>query len=121
MTDIFDTKIICKKCNKEMQPMIIHKAGIDLRSVECPACEDKIVHPQDLNLLQQFNILKGKTFVVKLRMVGNSHAISIPKEIIDFVNYQQRKMSHMKKQMDEMVRLCFEDFDTLKVRFGDEE
>lgn len=121
MTDIFDTKIVCKKCDKEMQPTVIHRAGMDLRAVECQHCGDKIIHPQDLNALQQFNTLRGKTFVVKLRMVGNSHAISIPKEIIDFVNDQQRKMNTMKRQMDEMVRLCFEDFDTLRVRFGDEE
>ncbi len=95
--------------------------GLDLRAVECPECGDKIIHPQDLNSLQQFNTLRGKTFVVKLRMVGNSHAISIPKEIIDFMNEQQSKVSHMKKEMDEMVRLCFEDFDTLRVRFRDEE
>ena len=121
MTDIFDTKIVCRKCSKEMNPTMVHRMGLDLRAVECPECGDKIIHPQDLNSLQQFNTLRGKTFVVKLRMVGNSHAISIPKEIIDFMNEQQSKVSHMKKEMDEMVRLCFEDFDTLRVRFRDEE
>lgn len=120
MTDVFDTKIVCRKCNHEMQPATIHKNGIELRAVECSNCGDKIIHPQDLNSLEHFNDLKGKTFVVKLRMVGNSHAISIPKEIIDFVNEQQRRVHNMRRQMDEMVRLCFEDFDTLKVRFGDE-
>jgi len=50
-------------------------------------------------------------------MVGNSHAISIPKEILDFVNEKHRQA---RRQMDEMVRLCFEDFDTLSVRFGNE-
>jgi hypothetical protein len=84
----------------------------------CPHCHDKIVHPADLNSAQHFDDLKGKTFHVKLRMVGNSHAISIPKEIVDFINQTH---NHVRREMDEMVRLCFEDFDKLSVRFGEEE
>ena len=117
MTDIFDAKIMCKNCNVQMIPMIVEKQGFQLRAVQCPNCEDKIIHPADLNGFEQYHDLKGKTFNVKLRMVGNSHAISIPKEIIDFMNDQHRTM---RKQMDDMVRLCFEDFDRLSVRFSDE-
>jgi len=62
--------------------------------------------------------IKGKTYTVKLRMVGNSHAISIPKEILNFMNEQHRNMS---RQMDDMVKLCFEDFDRLSLQFGDED
>ena len=51
-------------------------------------------------------------------MVGNSHAISIPKEIVEFINDQHK---FMKRKMDDMVRLCFEDFDTLKLMFGDDD
>lgn len=118
MTDIFDAKILCKHCNIEMQPIIINREGLELRAVSCTKCKDKIIHPADLNGLQHFNNLKGKNFYVKLRMVGNSHAISIPKEIIDFMNERHRQIS---KDMDDMVRLCFEDFDRLTVRFDDEE
>jgi len=118
MTDIFDAKIMCKKCDKEMKSIIFHKNGLDLRAMECEKCRDKIIHPADLNGLEQFKDLRGRTFTVKLRMVGNSHAISIPKEIVEFINDQHK---FMKRKMDDMVRLCFEDFDTLKVMFGDEE
>jgi len=121
MTDIFDTKIMCRRCNLEMRPRKINKEGVEVRAVVCENCGDKIIHPQDLNSLNQFHNLKDKTFTVKLRMVGNSHAISIPKEIVDFMNEQNRRFNNMKKEMDDMVRLCFEDFDTLKVRFGDED
>ena len=117
MTDIFDTTIMCKRCHREMEHAIVHREGFELRAVQCPECKDKVVHPADLNSLDQFSELRGKTFVVKLRMVGNNHAISIPKEIVNFVNEQHR---HMKKHMDDMVRLCFEDFGTLSVRFGQE-
>lgn len=118
MTDIFDAVILCKKCNRQMEPIIVEKEGLELRAVHCPECSDRIIHPADLNGLEHFNNLRGKTFSVKLRMVGNSHAVSIPKEIINFMNEQHRVA---KKQMDEMVRLCFEDFDRLSLRFGDED
>lgn len=117
MTDIFDAKISCKKCGVQMHPTIVEKQGFEIRAVECPDCHDKILHPADMNGFEQFHDLKGKTFSVKLRVVGNSHAISIPKEIIDFMNEQHKAM---RSHMDDMVKLCFEDFDKLSVRFNDE-
>ena len=69
-----------------------------------------------MNSLEQFEGLKGKVFNVKLRMVGNSHAISIPKEIVNFINDFDKEM---KRDMDDMVRLCFEDFGKLSVRFDE--
>ena len=121
MTDIFDTTILCKKCNKPMEQTIIEKNGCELRAVVCGQCKDKIIHPADANALTQFNDLKGKTFSVKLRMVGNSHAISIPKEIVEFMNDMHNVHNRHKHQMDDMVRLCFEDMRRLSLRFGDEE
>jgi hypothetical protein len=53
-----------------------------------------------------------------LRVVGNSHAVSIPKEIVDFINDMHRGMS---RQMDDMVKLCFEDFGKLSLSFIDQE
>jgi DNA-directed RNA polymerase subunit RPC12/RpoP len=110
MTDIFDTTILCKKCGEEMEQTIVSKSGFDLRAIECPKCKDKIIHPEDKLHLEQYNNLKGKTYQVKLRMVGNSHAISIPKEIVSFFQQQE-------KIMDDMVRLCFEDMRNLRIQF----
>jgi hypothetical protein len=118
MTDIFDATILCKKCNVKMEQGILHKQGYDLRAVKCVKCNDKIIHPADLNEADKFKDLKNRNFSVKLRMVGNSHAISIPKEIVDFMNHQHRTM---KKEMDDMVRLVFDDAETLRVRFGEED
>jgi len=121
MTDIFDAKIMCKNCNSEMKQTIVKKNGLELRAVECAKCGDKIIHPADLNGMEKFKDLKGKTFSVKLRMVGNSHAISIPKEIIDFMNEMNRMHNETRKHMDDTVRLCFEDFRKLSLQFGDED
>jgi len=118
MTDIFDAKILCNKCNISMKRMIVNREGVGLRAIECPSCKDKIIHPEDKHNFDHFHDLKGKTFHVKLRMVGNSHAISIPKEIVDFMDEMHRGM---KREMDDMVRLCFEDFGRLSLNFGNEE
>ena len=116
--DLFDAKLICKKCGLEMKPVVVNRKGLNLRAMECSGCKDKIVHPSDLHAFEHYNDLKGKIFNVKLRMVGNSHAISIPKEIVDFFNETSGEMN---KHFDNMVRLCFEDFGRLSVRFGEEE
>ena len=46
-----------------------------------------------------------------MRFVGNSYAVSIPKEIVDFMNEQEKVMDHM-------VRLCFEEFGRISLNFG---
>tara|TARA_Y100000310_G_scaffold344303_1_gene456304 strand:+ start:4668 stop:5084 length:417 start_codon:yes stop_codon:yes gene_type:complete len=117
MVDIFDAKILCKNCNCEMKKVIVNKKGFGLRAVQCGKCNDLIVHPSDVNAMDHFKDLKGRTYRVKLRMVGNSHAISIPKEIVNFINEMN---GQVRKDMDDMVKLCFEDFGKLSVRFGDD-
>ncbi|MSS74485.1 hypothetical protein EXS72_02485 [Candidatus Pacearchaeota archaeon] len=114
MSDIFNETIFCKECNSEMKQVIVNKQGFELRAVQCLKCKKQIVHPADINGLEDFKNLKGKTYNVKLRMVGNSHAVSIPKEIVEF-------MRHQEKMMDDMVRLCFEDMHSLSLKFGKEE
>jgi hypothetical protein len=55
--------------------------------------------------------LRKKEFNVKMRFVGNSYAVSIPREIVDFMKEQE-------KIMDEMVRLSFEEFGRISLVFG---
>jgi len=117
MIDIFDAQINCKRCGVEMQPTVVVRGGFELRAVKCSGCKDVIIHPIDLNGLEHYNNLKGKTFSVKLRVVGNSHAISIPKEIVDFMREIHGQMNY---HMDDMVKLCFEDFGKLSVNFMNE-
>ena len=112
MTDIFDNKILCKKCNKEMSKSRTVKNGFSMRTVRCGKCNEEIIHPKDLADYEQFKELKGKDFRVKLRLVGNSYAVSIPKEIIEFIREQER-------MMDDMVRLCFNDARRLSLLFGE--
>ena len=112
MSDIFDNTILCGKCGKKMQKAQLVKNGFSFRMVICPneKCKEKIIHPTDEHEYNKFINLKNKEFRVKMRLVGNSYAVSIPKEIVSFMNEQA-------KVMNEMVRLCFEDFGRLSLNF----
>jgi hypothetical protein len=110
MGDIFDNTILCNKCNIEMNKVSIAKNGFLLRAVVCPKCNDKIIHPADEAEYDKFMNLKNKEFHVKMRLVGNSYAVSIPKEIVSFMESQ-------KNMMNEMVRLCFEDLGRVSLNF----
>ena len=110
MADIFDNIILCKQCEKKMKPLTIEKRGFKLRTVKCEKCHKQIIHPQDLKEYEDFQNLKKKQYKVKLRLVGNSYAVSIPREIVDFMNEQENKMK-------EMVNLCLEDLRRLSLRF----
>lgn len=94
-----------------MEKSQIEKKGFLLRAMVCHKCGEKIIHPVDEEKFLKFMNLKNKQFVVKMRLVGNSYAVSIPKEIVTF-------MQHQEKIMNNMVRLCFEDFGRLSLNFN---
>lgn len=108
--DIFDNPILCKKCNTKMKKAQLMKNGFVFRIMICPKCNEKIIHPVDEQEYNKFINLKNKEFKVKMRLVGNSYAVSIPKEIVAFMREQE-------KILDEMVKLCFEDFGKLSLSF----
>lgn len=110
MSDIFDNTILCKDCNKKMSPATANKNGFSFRVVRCEVCKNQIVHPKDLKDYEDFQNLRKKDFKVKLRYIGNSYAISIPREIIDYMGEQE-------KQMDNNVKLCMEEVGRLSLYF----
>lgn len=95
-----------------MQKAKIARNGFLFRAVICPKCGEKIIHPADEAEYNKFVDLKNKEFHVKMRLVGNSYAVSIPKEIVSFMREQE-------KIMNDMVRLCFEDIGKLSLDFTD--
>jgi predicted amidophosphoribosyltransferase len=113
MKDIFDNKILCSNCDKEMEKKKFAKGGFVFRAVVCPKCGEKVLHPEDKQEYKKYQDLKNKEFRVKMRLVGNSYAVSIPKEIVSFMEEQERVLDHM-------VKLCFEDMGKLSLNFGDE-
>jgi hypothetical protein len=113
MSDIFDNTILCKNCNIKMTPVNMEKNGFVIRTIQCEKCGDRIVHPKDEDEYKRFSELRSRQFHVKMRIVGNSYAVSIPKEIVDFIKDQERIM-------DDMVRLAFNDARKLSLFFGEE-
>ncbi len=111
-SDIFDNKILCGKCNSKMEKGQMVKNGFVFRVMVCPKCGNKLIHPIDEQEYNKFIKLKNKEFRVKMRLVGNSYAVSIPKEIVSFMREQE-------KIMNDMVKLCFEDFGRLSLNFGE--
>ena len=109
--DLFKHRILCSKCDKEMKDSQMLKNGLVLRTKICPKCNDKIIHPSDEHDYNRFINLKNKEYKVKMRLVGNSYAVSIPKEVVAFIREQE-------SFFNDVVRLCFEDMNRLSLNFG---
>lgn len=93
-----------------MQKAMVVRNGFKLRALVCPEGHDKIIHPQDEEEYRKFNELRQKEFKVKMRIIGNSYAVSIPKQIVSFMQDQE-------KLMDDMVKLCFEESGKVSLTF----
>ena len=111
MADIFDNQILCKKCNRVMKPVLLSKNGFNLRALKCEKCSEAIIHPVDKQEYENFMKLKNKDFEVKMRMVGNSYAVSIPREIVDFMREQENMVNNM-------VKLSFQEAGRLSLMFN---
>ena len=114
MSDLFEHTILCRKCQARMKKGEVIRNGFRMRMLFCPNGHDKVVHPQDKEEYKKFRELRQKEFKVKMRIVGNSYAVSIPKEIVSFIHEKE-------KMMNDMVRLCFEDAKKLSLNFGEED
>ena len=110
MNDLFDTTIHCDNCNKQTTKSSIEKEGFEIRIAKCPNCSKVWHHPNDLQKYNDFNKIRNKDFAVKLRLVGNSYAVSIPKEIID-------SESDIQRQINKMIHLSLEEPRKISIYF----
>ncbi|MBS3171621.1 hypothetical protein J4449_03350 [Candidatus Woesearchaeota archaeon] len=111
MTDIYNTTILCEDCNRKTTKGFITKNGYKIRTWECDSCHKRWFHPLDLQEYNNFEKIKHKEFKVKLRFVGNSYAVSIPREIIDF----QEEIS---KEIDKILYMSLEEPEKLSIFFS---
>ncbi len=121
MTDIFDETIMCSKCSKKMDKVTVVRNGFSLRALECKKCGKYIYHPNDIEEYKKFQELRQRPFAVKLRMVGNSYTVSIPREIIDFQEQMFHEMEKQIERMTQMVRIGLEEPGRLSLTFKEEE
>jgi hypothetical protein len=127
MMDIFEENIFCSKCGKKMKQVSIVKNGFKIRAMECSKCGKHIYHPADIQEFKRFSHLKRRPFSVKLRMVGHSYVVSIPREIINFQEHAHREMRDVQKEMakhfehmNKMVDMWLEEPDKLTLSFEKE-
>ncbi len=111
MNDIYNTTVLCENCNKKTTKGIIIKEGFKLRTWECSTCGKRWYHPLDLQEYNNFEKLKNKEFKVKLRFIGNSYAVSIPKEIINF-------QEEITKEIDKIIYMSLEEPEKLSIFFS---
>lgn len=94
-----------------MKSILISKNGFNLRAVKCEKCGELIIHPADKQEYEEFVRLKNKEYEVKMRMVGNSYAVSIPREIVSFMQDQDNMVNNM-------VKLCFSEPGKISMLFN---
>ena len=126
--DLFENIVLCKNCGKKMKPAYLVKEGFRIRALKCPSCSNQILHPQDVEEYKKFSSLRNRQFQVKLRLVGNSYTVSIPREIVNFMNEEEqdnnihKKMQdHVHKQiqvMEQMVTLAMEEANKIGLSFN---
>jgi ribosomal protein L37AE/L43A len=121
MKDLAESSIFCEKCNRKAQKGEILREGFRIRIWQCPDCREVWYHPLDLNEYEQFKKLRNRQFQVKLRMVGNSWAVSIPREIIEFQQDMENEMKKHMEHMSRIVRLCMEEPGKLSLFFNEKE
>lgn len=111
MEDLFNKKILCDECERVMKPSLISKNGFNLRVLKCDKCNEIIVHPTDEKEYEEFIRLKNKEYEMKMRRVGNSYTVSIPMEIVSFMQDQD-------SMIDNMVRMCFQEPGKISMKFN---
>lgn len=128
--DLFDNVVLCKNCGKKMKPATAIKEGFKMRALKCPSCSNLIIHPIDAEEFNKFKQLRGRQFQVKMRVVGNSYTVSIPREIVNFLkeeeterpeNIHEKMREHMvrqMKQMEQMVTLAMEESNKIGLMFN---
>ena len=134
--DLFENTVLCKNCGKKMKLVVLDKDGFRIRALRCPSCSNQILHPSDVEEYKKFKELRGRHFQVKLRLVGNSYTVSIPREIVNFMREENEEeepkredihskmRDHMARQMQEMqqfVTLAMEEANKLSLMFTDNE
>jgi hypothetical protein len=111
-----------------MKKIAVERNGFKLRALECPECGQRTYHPADIEELNKFNQLKNQNFKVKLRQVGNSYAVSIPHEIVDFLRAaaeegneknERNEFQNLHEKMERMVTLAMEQVNKLSLSFSE--
>ncbi len=76
---IYQDELKCE-CSETMKPKLFNVEGIPVRGWECRKCK-RIEYSDDINLVLTIKKYKKQGASLKLREVGDTVVITIPKEI----------------------------------------
>jgi len=107
MKDIYGATVLCDSCGGKTQKSYVTKNSFDIRTWHCLRCQKQWYHPLDMRAYNEYMNLKKKEFEVKLRSVGNSYIVSIPKEIVRFQEISTTKVVHLSLEDPGKVILTF--------------
>ncbi len=113
MKTISNARVLCPECDKETIKRFEIRQGFKLNFFECPICSERFYDSSEIKEFGEFKKLRARRFDVKLRMVGNSFSVTIPREIIEF----EEKFAQMEKEMDNMMRLSLDEPGKIRLRF----
>ena len=111
MRSINEASILCNTCNKKTVKTVLLKNNFQLRTWKCKSCNEQWIHPLDEEAYNRFLNMQNKQYSVKLRLVGNSYTVSIPKEIIDF-------QENIFEEMDNLIKMSLESPEKLSLFFS---
>jgi len=76
---IYEDELECE-CGGTMVPKLFNVEGFDVRGWQCKKC-DRIDYSDDMNVVLTIKKFKKRGAILKLRKVGDTVVITIPKEI----------------------------------------
>ncbi|MBI2971559.1 MAG: AbrB/MazE/SpoVT family DNA-binding domain-containing protein [Candidatus Aenigmarchaeota archaeon] len=76
---IYEDELECE-CGGAMKPKLFNVEGFDVRGWQCLKCH-RIDYSDDMNVVLTIKKFKKKGALLKLRKVGETVVITIPKEI----------------------------------------
>lgn len=104
MGDIWEESLVCTKCNKKTEKLVLNRDNFDIRVWKCKDCKKTWPHPLDDKKFSEWKDIKDQEFKVKIREVGNSAVVSIPSEISSFKELKMGEDAVWKfKSGDELV------------------
>ncbi len=84
---IYEDELECE-CSGTMKPKLFNVEGFDVRGWQCKKCS-RIDYSDDINLALTIKKYRKKGAMLKLRKVGDTVVITIPKEIREALELEE--------------------------------
>ena len=91
-------------CGSSMKPMTTSWKGIEVRGWKCVKCHEEIINPSDAQKALEIEKARKKDLlIVKLRKVGKSSVVTIPKAIMEAENLKDGQRLEWKLEKGKLV------------------